>query len=334
MKVLVTGGSGFLGGRVIELLLEDGREVRAYSRRPLPGLEAKGAQVVLGGFGDADRLAAAMEGAGAVVHCAGRTGVWGPLEPFLESNTRGAERMLEAARRSDPKIFIYTSSPSVAADKGGLEGADEDAPYVTSRRHGYPYSKMLAEKAVLAAGSPGFRTLALRPHLIWGPGDPHFLPRIFRLEARGRLRIVSGGPYLASHTFIDNAANAHLLALRALESGTAASGKSFFIAEPKPMDVWELINRILACGGRPPVTKTAPRFLLKAYGAVCELLWRALPLKGEPPMTSFTAGHLSSSHWFDIGRAERLLGYRPKVRLEDAFRLLAESLGGQPPKEA
>ena len=331
MRVFVTGGSGFLGRRIIELLLSGGSEVRAYARRPLPELEAMGAETVTGGFGDAERLLEGMEGCQGVIHAAGKTGVWGPLSEYVEANFKGTEQVSEAARRAGVPNFVYTSTPSVAHRGRSLRGATEDAPYVTSKRHGYPYSKMLAERLVLGLDSPGFRTLALRPHLIWGPGDPHFLPRIFRMASRGRLRFFSGGPHLVSHTFIDNAAHAHVHALERLAAGARVSGLSYFIAEPEPMDVKALVNRILACGGRPPVEREVPPWLGRLFGTLCELLWTLLPLRGEPPMPSFTAVQLSTSSYFDLTRAGTVLGWKPAVGTDEGFERLTLHLKDNPP---
>jgi nucleoside-diphosphate-sugar epimerase len=330
MRVLVTGGSGFLGRRVIELLLGQGHDVRAYLRRPVPGLARLGASVVLGTLEDAGSLRAAMAGADAVIHCAGKTGVWGPLEGYLRANTMATSNVLKAAIESGIGYFVHTSTPSVAHLGESLEGVDEGAPYMDDRRQGYPYSKMLSEREVLAANSPSFRTLALRPHLVWGPRDPHFLPRLFDMEGKGKLRFFSGGPYLVSHTYIDNAAHAHLLALERMEAGAPVGGLAYFIAEERPMDIGDLVNSLLGCGGRGPVESEVPKSLGRAYGAACELAWRLLRLPGEPPMTSFTASQLSTSHYFDLTRARTLLGYKPLVALDDAFAALAAWLKENP----
>ncbi|MDR2340059.1 MAG: NAD-dependent epimerase/dehydratase family protein [Deltaproteobacteria bacterium] len=337
MRVLATGGSGFLGGRVLGLLLSGGHEVVAYSRRDIPGGVAKGSKPFLGELSDPKALREACDGCEAVVHCAGKTGTWGPLAGYLKVNTEGTSNLLKAAKDAGARLFVHTSTPSVVHQAGGLKAADESAPYTGDKGYGYPYSKMLAEKMVLEANRDSFRTLALRPHLIWGPGDPHFLPRILDMAKRGRLRYLSGGPYLVSHTYIDNAAHAHALALRRLAEDDTVAGLAYFIAEPEPMDVKDLVNALLACGGLPPVEREVPRWLARAFGTICGFLWAKLRLKGEPPMTGFTARQLSTSHYFDISRAKTLLGYEPVVGTAEAFERLKEYLSGKSqdkPKDA
>ncbi|MDR2198422.1 MAG: NAD-dependent epimerase/dehydratase family protein [Deltaproteobacteria bacterium] len=331
MLVLVTGGGGFLGKRVIELLIQEGFQARAYLRRPLPELREAGAEAFYGTLEDQARLEEAARGAEAVIHLAAKTGVWGRLDDFLEANARGTERLLDAARKSGARYFVHASTPSVVHRGGDLVNADESAPYLTEKRFPYPYSKMLAERAVLEANSPSFKTLALRPHLVWGPGDPHFLPRLFEMERRGKLKFFKGGPYLVSHTYIDNAAHAHVLALKSLAAGKEVSGLPYFISEPEPMDVKELVNSLLRCGNRPEASGEAPRFLGRAYGALCEGIYRLLRLSGEPPMTAFTAIQLSTSHYFNIQRAVSLLDYRPLVTTKEAFSRLALYLKEHPP---
>jgi nucleoside-diphosphate-sugar epimerase len=333
MRVLLTGASGFLGGRVLDLLLHKGHEVTLYLRRDVPGLEARAHRVAKGPLDDQGGVREAAGGCEAVIHCAGKTGTWGPLGGYLRANAQGTAAVLNGAREAGARLFVHTSTPSVVHQGESLSAVDESAPYMGDKRYGYPYSKMLAERMVLGADSPSFRTLALRPHLIWGPGDPHFLPRLFAMEERGRLRFLSGGPHLVSHCFIDNAAHAHLLALERLAEGAPVSGLAYFIAEPEPLPIKDLVNSLLACGGRPPVEREVPRALGRAYGALCELLWGLLRLSGEPPMTSFAARQMSTSHYFDLSRARDVLGYSPVVGVQEAFLRLKAHLGGKPPAQ-
>jgi nucleoside-diphosphate-sugar epimerase len=313
VTVLVTGAGGFLGGRTAAMLAASGRKVRILwrprpGRRPPAGFEA-----VEGDLADQASLEAAVRGVDSVIHCAGLAGVWGPLDGYVETNTMGTARLLAAARRQGCKRLVYTSTPSVVHSGGDLAGVDERAPYSHDTSQPYAYSKMLAERLVLAADSPSLRTLALRPHLIWGPGDPHLLPRLEDRARRGRLVLFSGGPWKVDATFVDNAAEAHLAALARLEAGADCAGQAYFIAQDEPVDLNILINSLLAAVGAPEARRRIGRRAGLAAAAAVEGLWRLLRLEGEPPITVFTVRQMSSSHYYDLSKARRLLGYRPKV---------------------
>ncbi|MDR2301217.1 MAG: NAD-dependent epimerase/dehydratase family protein, partial [Deltaproteobacteria bacterium] len=215
MRVLVTGGSGFLGGKVAQALLAEGFDVRLLLR-PGKSSPLNKAEVAHGDLSDLGSLIKAARGAQAVIHCAAKCGVWGPLSDYVEVNSMGTAKLLEAARREKVSYFVHTSTLSVIYDKRSLEGVTEDRPYAATPQAPYAYSKSLAEREVLLANSPGFGTLVLRPHLIWGPGDLQLLPRLAQRARNGRLFMVSGGPYLVDAVFIDNIAKAHQLALSKL----------------------------------------------------------------------------------------------------------------------
>ncbi|MDR2611335.1 MAG: NAD-dependent epimerase/dehydratase family protein [Deltaproteobacteria bacterium] len=326
--VLLTGATGYLGRRILEILLAEGCAVRALARGESPGLQALGAEIVRGELLDYESLARAASGCSAVIHCAARTGVWGPLSVYMEDNLLGTSNLLAAARAAGAGVFVHTSSPSAVYDGRDLEGVDEGHAALPPPRFPYAYSKALAEREALAANGPGFRTAALRPHLIWGPRDPHFLPRLCAMARSGRLRLFKGGPYLVDPTYIDDAARAHLLALRRLREGDGASGKAFFLGQGEPVDSRDFINALLAAAGIPAVRPSVPPSLGRLGARLAEALWRHLRLAGEPPATYFTALQLTTSHYFDLGRARDLLGYRPEVSLEEGLRRLRESLAG------
>jgi nucleoside-diphosphate-sugar epimerase len=323
MTVLVTGASGFLGGRVAALLAASGRRVRLLWRARIGRRPPAGLEIAHGDLADAASLVAACRGAASVIHCAGQAGVWGPLSSYIETNAMGTARLLAAARRQGVKRLVYTSTPSVVHCGASLSGIDESAPYSLDSSQPYAYSKMLAERLVLSADSSELRTAALRPHLIWGPGDPHLLPRLADRARRGRLALFSGGPWMVDATYIDNAAEAHLLALDKLESGQGIGGEAFFIAQGEPVDLNILINRLLAAVGAPPARRRISRGLGLAAASLAEGLWRVLKLSGEPPITVFAARQMSSSHWYDLSKARRLLGYGPRISTAEGLALLA-----------
>ncbi|MDR2442296.1 MAG: NAD-dependent epimerase/dehydratase family protein [Deltaproteobacteria bacterium] len=324
MTILVTGAGGFLGGAVASLLTSKGYRVRQLRRRPAPVAVPASNEVVLGDLNDPSSLSSALAGVEAVIHCAGISGMWGDLNSFIETNAMGTSRLLESARRAKVKYFIYTSTPSVVHSGGSLEGVDESAPYSFDITQPYAYSKMLAERLVLEANNPDFKTLAIRPHLIWGPGDPHLLPRLAQRAVRGRLFLFSGGPFLVDATYIDNAALAHYLALEKLMNGAKVDGEAFFIAQGSPVDLNMLINQLLVAISVPRTRRRIPRSLGLKAAKLIEWFWRFFKIPGEPPVTVFTARQMSSSHWYDLTKAKRLLGYEAKVSIDEGLMRVAK----------
>jgi len=326
MTILLTGGQGFLGRRVLDFLLEQGRTVRAAVRRPAPELAALGAEVIQADLNDPEAVHKAARGVEGVMHCAARSGVWGPLDEFIRANTVTTINVLSAARRSGAGWFVHTSSPSVVHTGRPLDGVDESTPYTTNPRQAYPYSKMLAERLVLAADEPGFHTTALRPHLIWGPGDPHFLPRLRAKAEAGRLWLLKSDA-LVDATYIDNAARAHLLAAEKLAAGSEdVGGHAFFIAQGEPLTAAEIIMKLLAAisTDQKPLSVRGflPAWLGKAAGTLCEAAWSLLALPGEPPLTGFVAEELTLPHWFNLDRARQCLGYIPEISMAEGLRRL------------
>lgn len=328
---LLTGASGFVGGKIAERLLGEGRRVRAYTRRPLPELEARGVEVVIGELHDTAALRRACAGTTTVFHVAARVGVWGPAEEYHRVNIDGTAALLAAARETGVARFIFTSSPSVVYSGGDLRGVDESAPLCTAAPCAYPTSKAAAELLVRAANSPQLRTVALRPHLVWGPGDPHLVPRIVALARAERLRIVGTGENRVDLTHIDNVVSAHLLAERALAATNApAAGQAYFITNGEPVALWPWTNDLLLRVGAMPIRRRISRRRAAAIGAVYEALWTLLPLGGEPPMTRFAAKELATDHWFSIEAARRDLGYSPQVTMAAGLESYLASLRDDP----
>jgi nucleoside-diphosphate-sugar epimerase len=210
-----------------------------------------------------------------------------------------------------------------------MDGVDESVPYARHFEAHYPRTKAMAERLVLSANSAELATVALRPHLIWGPGDNHLVPRILARARAGQLRRIGRGTNRIDATYIDNAADAHLLAADRLAPGSPIAGKAYFIAQDEPLPLWELVDRILHAAGLPPVTRTVSPRLAYAAGWICELAHRVLDLDGEPRMTRFVARELATAHWFDLSAARRDLLYRPAVSTEVGLRQLAGWLAGR-----
>jgi nucleoside-diphosphate-sugar epimerase len=326
MTALVTGGGGFLGGVIVRKLLARGDAVRSFTRTAYPWLAELGVEQAHGDLADADAVAKAVEGCDVVFHVAAKAGVWGRYADFFATNVTGTECVLAACRSHGVRRLVYTSTPSVVHGGESIEGADESLPYPARYEAFYPQTKAVAERAVLAANGPDLATAALRPHLVWGPGDPHLIPRVLRRARAGKLRRVGKQPVKVDVTFVDNAADAHLLAADRLTPGSPVAGKAYFITDGEPVDLWEFLNRVLALVELPPVTKSVSVWKARLAGRVLEFVYRTLRLPGEPPMTKFVASQLATSHWYNIAAARRDLGYEPKVGLEEGLRRLAESL--------
>jgi 2-alkyl-3-oxoalkanoate reductase len=338
-RALVTGGTGFLGRRLVERLLADGRDVAVLGRTPAPDLERRGVRFIRAALDDAEAVGAACAGMNTIFHVAAKVGIWGRYDDFFRTNVLGTRALLDGARKHGVRTFVYTSTPSVVYNGRDLAGADESLPLTTSCPSPYPLTKALAEREVLAANSTTLRTVALRPHLIWGVGDPHLVPRVLARARAGRLRIIGNGRNRVDMVHVDNAVDAHLLAEAALAKchllgdtslGGGPAGRAYFITNDEPVLLWEWINNLLRALGEPSVTRRIPLRAAAAIGAGCELAWRLLPLRGEPPLTRFVAAELAKDHWFNIAAARRDLGYASKVSMAEGTAALIDHLRAGP----
>ncbi len=326
LKVAVTGGGGFLGRRIVEMLRARGTQVRSISRGSYPELEALDVECRQADLSDKSAVHAALEGVDAVVHVAAKAGVWGKRSDFMSTNLTGTENVLAACSSQGIKRLVYTSSPSVCFDGQDHLNAGNDLPRAQRFLSPYPESKALAEALVLEADSPQLATVALRPHLIFGPRDPHLVPRLLESAARGRLIRIGDGRNEVSLTHVDNAAWAHVCALRALEPGAACAGQAYFVCNRESVRLWDWINALLGNLGRTPVERRTPLGLARMAGALCEAGWKVLPLKGEPPITRFVALQLARSHSYDLAPLERDLGYRERLDMATATAQLVADL--------
>ncbi len=331
-SVLVTGGTGFLGRRLVEQLLAAGRPVAVLGRNPARDLEERGVRFIRASLDDAPAVAAACAGVETVFHVAAKVGVWGRHEDFFRTNVLGTRAIIAGCRAHGVRRLVYTSTPSVVYNGRDLAGADESLPLTTDCPSPYPLTKAVAEREVLAADSPTLRTIALRPHLIWGVGDPHLVPRVLARARAGRLRIIGAGRNRVDMVHVANAVDAHLLAEDALARGTPlpdarpAGGRAYFITNGEPVVLWDWINGLLQALGQPPVTRRISLRAASALGAVCEFVWSVLPLYDDPPMTRFVAAELAKDHWFDLSAARRDLGYVPRVTMAQGTAELIQAL--------
>ena len=301
-------------------------KVRSFSRSRYPELEALEVENIQGNLDDLSAVRAACADCDVVFHVAAKVGIWGKYKDYYQINVQGTENIITACRDNSVGRLVYTSSPSVVFDGSDMEGVDESYPYPTHHPTPYTSTKAAAEQLALAANGAELRTIALRPHLIWGPRDSHIVPRIIAQARAGKLRLIGHGDNKVDTIYIDNAAQAHLLAADALETNPQAAGRAFFISQGEPIAIREIINGILAAAGLPPVTRHVPHAVAWLAGGLFELVYTLLGIRSEPRMTHFLADELSSSHWFDISAARRELGYEPQISIEEGLRRLKKWL--------
>ena len=324
MKAFVTGGGGFLGLAIVRLLRARGDEVTSYSRAEHPALEELGALHVRGDLADRRRLLEALRGHDTVFHVAAKAGIALGREAFWSANVDGTQNLLAAALEGGAARLVFTSSPSVCFDGADHRRASNDLPYSARFLAPYPESKAAAERMVLAAnGRSSLATCALRPHLVFGPGDPHLLPRLLERGRAKKLAMVGKGTNEVSLTYVENAAWAHLDAADRLAPGAPHAGKAYFVAQEEPVRLWSWVNDLFGALGVPPVTRRVPLPIAYALGMWLESVSNP---EQEARMTRFLALQLSTSHSYDLAPARRDFGYVERVPLGEATRLTIESL--------
>jgi nucleoside-diphosphate-sugar epimerase len=322
-RFLITGGGGFLGGTIIRQLLARGVDpgaLRSVSRGTYPDLEAAGVEHLRGDLADPAVAARAVDGVDIIIHTAAKAGVWGSRRSFERANITSTANLLDAARAAGISRFVHTSSPSVIFDGTDQRKLDETAPYPPRYLAHYPATKAVAEQRVLAANGPDLATVALRPHLILGPGDPHLLTRLVERAAKRKLIRVGNGDNEVSFTYVEDAARAHLLAADQLWAdgpAAACAGKAYFITQGETQPLWGWLDGVLRELDLPPVTRRVGPRTAGAIGAAMEAVYRLLRLPGEPKVTRFVAAQLSRTHTYAIDRARADLGYEPSLPMSE-----------------
>ncbi len=326
MTILVTGGGGFLGKAIVTKLRAMGEPVRSFARSDYPALRTLGVDVIQGDLTNLADVIQASAGCSAVFHVAAKAGVWGSYDSFYQPNVVGTQNVIKACQVNGISKLIYTSTPSVVFNNADIEGADESLPYPETFSTHYAKTKSVAEQHVLEANSTALQTVALRPHLIWGPGDTQLAPRIIDRARAGKLMQIGKTPKRVDATYIDNVVDAHILAWQALHPAAACAGKPYFISNDEPIAVFDMINGILNAAGEPSLARTIPTNVAYAIGAIMETGGNLLGLKNEPPLTRFVVKNLTTAHWFDISAAKRDLGYLPAISVEEGLKRLAADL--------
>ncbi len=323
MKALVTGGGGFLGKKIVEMLIARGDEVTVLGRSKYPEVEAMGAKTVQMDITQKDGLVEVCTGMDVVFHVAALAGVWGPRENFWRINVEGTRNMLDAAKRANVQRFVHTSSPSAVWDGGDMAFVtEEDCQYPEKFLTDYPETKAISEQDALQANCEERAVTAIRPRLIWGPGDPHLIPRM--LDRHSRLRIIGDGTNKVGICYVDNAAHAHILAADALSPGSANAGKAYFVADDDPVEIWSWLNQLLTRLGKTPIKRKVPRNIAYGLGVVMESIWTIFGLKGEPFMTRFVACSLSSTYYYNLTGAREDFGYEMIADPQDGFEKMVE----------
>ncbi len=324
MKVLVTGGGGFLGQAIVRQLVERGETVSILNRSAYPELAALGVICHQGDISSREAVMAAVDGVDAVIHVAAKAGPGLYAPDFIAANVDGTRHVIDACRHFGVRYLVHTSSPSVVHAGGDINGGDESLPLAEHFHAPYPATKAEAERLALGANGPRLKVCALRPHLVWGPGDNNLLPRLAERNRAGRLRLPAPDK-LIDTVYIDNAAAAHLLALDNLRAEASAAGRAYFISNGEPISVAAWLTRLLEAGGETPRLGRVDRRLAMAAATAVEMLWRALRKRSDPPLSRFVVDHLATAHWFDISAARRDLGYQASISLDEGFERLAAS---------
>jgi nucleoside-diphosphate-sugar epimerase len=325
-QVLVTGGGGFLGTALARLLSQRGLAVRSLSRRLYPHLQELRVEQVQGDIADPRVVNGAVEGCQTIFHTAAKAGIWGRDQDYERTNVQGTHNVIAACRTHGSRRIIYSSSPSVVFSGLDMEGVDESVPYSARFEAAYPETKARAEQIILASNTASLATISIRPHLIWGPGDNNLLPRILARARRGQLRRIGSRDPLIDPIYIDNAAEAHLMAADRLEPGSPIAGRTYFVTQGETIPLWVMINHFLKAAGMAPVNRSVSRPLAFAAAGVLELAYVLLRRVQEPPMTRFLARQLSTTHWFNINAARRDLGYQPRVSIAEGLSRLEQWL--------
>ena len=320
MNILIIGGGGFLGSYLASSLLGRGHKVTVLGRNSYPKLTIS-IQCIKADIRNRSALMLALKDKEVVFHTASVPGIWGNYNEYYSIDVQGTENIIFACYENNVKKLVYTSSPSVVFGKSDMKNADEKTPYPDKYLCHYSKTKAKAEKLVMAAnGIRGLATVCIRPHLIWGPGDPHLLPRIIERAMKRKLFRVGNGKNLVDMIYIDNAVEAHLKACEKLSLTSPIAGKCYFVSDGNPVVLWEWIESILKILKLPALTKSVSYPYAAILGLILESIYKILGIKKEPPMTRFLAAQLAKSHYFNISRAKNDFGYEPIVSQEEGMK--------------
>lgn len=318
-KVLVTGGGGFVGMAIVKMLVAAGVHCIVVGRNHYAGLADIGVTCLVGDIRDTEFIIRAGRGVDAVFHTAALAGIWGRWPDYYSTNVVGTQNVIESCRKNNIRSLIYTSTPSVVFNREDIQHGDESLPYATKFLCDYAKSKVIAEKIMLAANDGILTTCALRPHLIWGPGDPHLLPRLLNQGRKRQFKRVGDGTNLVDISYIDNVAHAHILAAENILTSGGCAGNAYFISQGSPVNIWDWINELFSSVNIPVINSSISFPAAYTIGYLLELFYQICHIGKEPKMTRFLAEQLAKSHYFSIAKANRDFGYEPLVSTADGL---------------
>nr|MBF0221875.1 NAD-dependent epimerase/dehydratase family protein [Desulfobulbaceae bacterium] len=322
-KALVTGGGGFVGSAIVKRLVSMGVTPVIVGRSEYPKFKRLPVEICIGDIRDSEFLVKASANCDTVFHVAAKAGVWGSRDEYFSINHGGTKNVIYACQKNNISNLIYTSTPSVVFNDADIINGDEALPYSSRPLCHYAESKIAAEKEVLSATSDLLKTVSLRPHLIWGPGDTNLIPRLVMRGKKGLVKQVGAGDNSVDIVYIDNVVDAHIQAALSLETDNAVAGKAYFISQGEPVNLWQWINCLYERLGIPQVSNTISFRRAYYVGMLMEYVFAAFRIKKEPLMTRFVAQQLAKSHWFSIEAARKDFGYAPLVSTSEGMDRLA-----------
>jgi nucleoside-diphosphate-sugar epimerase len=321
-SAFVTGGSGFIGGALIERLRREGWDVRALARSEAAAARVKelGAEPVSGDLGDSGALRDGAEGCELSFHCAAKVEDWGEPADFERLNVQGTQNTIDACRAAGVRRLVHAGTEAALTTGQALVTVNEDAPLRPDSPFLYSSSKARAEQLVRAANGDGLETVVIRPRFVWGRGDTTLLPALTELIRAGRFRWIGGGRHLTATTHVDNTVEGLWLG-----ATKAPAGGVYFVTDGAPVVFREFVTRLLETRGVAPPDKSVPPGVAGTAATVAERAWRALRRPGAPPLTRFAVWVSSKECTIDISRAERELGYQPVVTRDEGLAAMASS---------
>lgn len=317
-KVFITGGSGFVGQNLIPLLVEQGYTVNALARSAsaIEKVEKLGAIAIKGDLDNKQAIINGIDGAETVFHLAASVDFFAGKKALYNLHVVSTALLLEESNKAKVKSFVYLSAASVIMNGKPIKNADEN--FVSDNLiDGYSITKLDAEKLVLQANSANLRTIAIRPPLIWGKGDPNILPAIIAAINKGQMQFIGGGLHKIVTCNVKNVSEALLLAEK-----SNIGGKAYFITDGEPLIFKEFIKRYVGTQGIDIPNKSVSVRNAKIIAAVMEFIWKTFHLKGHPPLYKAMVNTLGLEFITNDTKARQELGYKTFVTVEQGLSLI------------